>query len=79
MNAAGRLEDISIGIECLITDDADQARQLASTLDQLNRERRGIEEEMQHQALDLLGGLQLDSHNRCRMVCVCMTKPGTRV
>ncbi|MDI3323049.1 single-stranded-DNA-specific exonuclease RecJ [Pontibacterium granulatum] len=70
LNAAGRLEDISIGIECLITDDADQARQLASTLDQLNRERRGIEEEMQHQALDLLGGLQLEAQSMPYGVCL---------
>lgn len=70
LNAAGRLEDISIGIECLITDDADQARQLASTLDQLNRERRGIEEEMQHQALDLLDGLQLDAQAMPYGICL---------
>lgn len=70
LNAAGRLEDISIGIECLITENADQARQLASTLDQLNRERRGIEEEMQHQALELLSSLQLDARSMPYGVCL---------
>lgn len=70
LNAAGRLEDISIGIECLMTEDEDQARQLASTLDQLNRERRGIEEEMQHQALELLNTLQLDSDEMPFGVCL---------
>lgn len=70
LNAAGRLEDISIGIECLITENADQARQLASTLDQLNRERRGIEEEMQHQALELLSSLQLDTRSMPYGVCL---------
>lgn len=60
LNAAGRLEDISIGIECLLSDDYDYALDLARTLDELNRERRGIEQEMQQQALVLLDRLQLD-------------------
>lgn len=63
LNAAGRLEDISIGIECLITDDEAVAKQLAETLDQLNRERRGIESEMQQQALTLLDSLHLDEQS----------------
>ncbi|QEQ95648.1 single-stranded-DNA-specific exonuclease RecJ [Neptunomonas concharum] len=60
LNAAGRLEDMSIGIECLLSDDEDYARELAQTLDQLNLERRGIEQEMQQQALSLLDQIQLD-------------------
>lgn len=60
LNAAGRLEDMSIGIECLLSDDADYALDLARTLDDLNKERRGIEQEMQQQALVLLEQLQLD-------------------
>ncbi|WP_432697456.1 single-stranded-DNA-specific exonuclease RecJ [Marinobacterium sp. YM272] len=60
LNAAGRLEDMSIGIECLLSDDYDYALDLARTLDDLNRERRGIEQEMQQQALVLLDQLQLD-------------------
>ena len=55
LNAAGRLEDMSIGIECLLTDDWDRALRLASELDRLNRERRSIEEEMKEQALAALG------------------------
>jgi len=51
LNAAGRLADMSLGIECLITDDLGRALNIAQQLDQLNRERRGIEADMQEQAL----------------------------
>lgn len=57
LNAAGRLEDMSIGIECLLTDDPQRARDLALRLDELNRERRGIEAEMQAGALAILESL----------------------
>jgi single-stranded-DNA-specific exonuclease len=66
LNAAGRLEDMSLGIECLLTDDDSQALQIAARLDQLNRDRRSIEQDMQQQAmaslqplLDQLGHEQL--------------------
>lgn len=61
LNAAGRLDDMSIGIECLLTNDPQRARELAVQLDSLNQERRGIEQEMQQQALALLDALQLDA------------------
>ncbi len=51
LNAAGRLDDMSIGIECLLTDDPARAREQAVRLDGLNRERREIEQGMQQQAL----------------------------
>jgi single-stranded-DNA-specific exonuclease len=51
LNAAGRLDDMSIGIECLLTDDAQQADRLAGELDRLNQERRAIEARMQAEAL----------------------------
>lgn len=51
LNAAGRLSDMSLGIECLITDDDARASNIAQELDQLNRERREIEAGMQEQAL----------------------------
>ena len=51
LNAAGRLEDMSLGIECLLTDDPGKARRMAMELDALNRQRREIEEEMRVQAL----------------------------
>ena len=60
LNAAGRLQDMSIGIRCLLTDDPVQAKNLASELDELNRERRSIETEMQDQAMQHLENLQLD-------------------
>ncbi|HEX5476312.1 MAG TPA: single-stranded-DNA-specific exonuclease RecJ [Burkholderiales bacterium] len=51
LNAAGRLADMSVGIECLVTDDEARAANLAQQLDRLNRERRSIEAEMLRQAL----------------------------
>lgn len=50
INAAGRLEDISIGIECLLTDDMNTAMQHAAVLDQINGRRRQIESTMREQA-----------------------------
>jgi single-stranded-DNA-specific exonuclease len=50
INAAGRLDDISLGIECLTTDDANRALEIATQLDHLNRERKGIEAGMRDEA-----------------------------
>ncbi len=47
INAAGRLEDMGIGIEALLTDDLGQARQIAATLQAINDERRALQTEMQ--------------------------------
>ena len=54
LNAAGRLDDMSLGIECLLAADPARARELASRLDKLNRERREIEGEMQASALKMV-------------------------
>ncbi|MEN8174523.1 MAG: DHHA1 domain-containing protein, partial [Pseudomonadota bacterium] len=51
LNAAGRLDDMSLGIACLLERDEGRARQLALRLDELNRERRAIESEMKRQAI----------------------------
>lgn len=51
LNAAGRLTDMSLGIECLLTDDEQVATEIAKKLDNLNKERRQIQDEMQAQAL----------------------------
>jgi len=51
LNAAGRLDDMSIGIACLLTDDRNEARLAAEQLDQLNRERRDIEQQMKEEAM----------------------------
>jgi len=57
LNAAGRLADMTLGIECLLTDDTDRATELATQLDRINRERRDIEGDMREQALQLVEGL----------------------
>lgn len=54
LNAAGRLDDMSTGIECLLTDDEMRAQQLALTLDELNRQRREIEAGMRDEAMNQL-------------------------
>ncbi|MDE2598173.1 MAG: single-stranded-DNA-specific exonuclease RecJ [Rhodocyclaceae bacterium] len=54
LNAAGRLSDMSLGIECLITDDPARAANIAQELDQINRERRSIEADMQADTAILL-------------------------
>lgn len=51
LNAAGRLDDMTVGIQCLLADDMDSAAMLAARLDQLNQERRTIEAKMQIEAL----------------------------
>ncbi|THF67565.1 single-stranded-DNA-specific exonuclease RecJ [Pseudothauera nasutitermitis] len=56
LNAAGRLADMSLGIECLATDDPGRAFNIAQELDRLNRERRSIEAGMQEDALARLEG-----------------------
>ena len=50
INAAGRLSDMTLGIECLLTDDTGRADELARTLDGINRQRRDIETDMREQA-----------------------------
>ncbi len=54
LNAAGRLDDMSLGIECLLCDDPLRVREIARQLDQLNDERKHIEHDMQTQALQVL-------------------------
>ncbi|HLY53506.1 MAG TPA: DHHA1 domain-containing protein, partial [Steroidobacteraceae bacterium] len=51
LNAAGRIDDMSIGIQCLLADEDEEAQRLAGRLDQLNEERRVIEARMQQEAL----------------------------
>jgi single-stranded-DNA-specific exonuclease len=57
LNAAGRLDDMSLGINCLLADDAATALRIAAKLDALNRERRGIEADMQDSALAALDAI----------------------
>lgn len=54
LNAAGRLDDMSLGIECLVTESYQHAREIASELDGFNKDRRQIEAGMQKEALDII-------------------------
>lgn len=60
INAAGRLDDIQIGIECLLSDDANKVQALAQQLDQLNRQRRSTEQSMREDAAEYLSQITLD-------------------
>ena len=68
INAAGRLEDISIGIECLLTDDMNTAQRHAAILDQINGERRQIESTMREQAFAFVDAMD----DRRLPPCVCV-------
>lgn len=67
INAAGRLADMSLGIHCLLTDDPDQALQLAQELDAINQERRSIELSMREEAMNALAH---EPPARAASVCV---------
>ena len=60
LNAAGRLTDMTIGIECLLSGDAVRAGELAGQLDALNRERRELEAQMQASAIDIVERIEVD-------------------
>ena len=68
INAAGRLEDISVGIECLLTDDYDVAMRDAQLLDRINSDRRDIESTMRDQAFAYVDSLGSQRWPAC--VCV---------
>jgi single-stranded-DNA-specific exonuclease len=70
LNAAGRLDDMSLGIECLLADDAANARSMAAQLDVLNRDRKEIESGMQAQALAAIEHLQLQEASLPTGLCL---------
>jgi single-stranded-DNA-specific exonuclease len=70
INAAGRLSDMTLGIECLLTDDAARAAELAKTLDGINRQRREIEGTMRDQALAVAESLFEDEQAPPPAICV---------
>lgn len=73
LNAAGRLDDMSLGIECLITTDPKMARSFCQQLDELNLERRQIESEMKEQAMLALEKLSInDEENKHLPVALCL-------
>ena len=59
LNAAGRLDDMSLGINCLLAQTPAAAKQLAEKLDELNCERRALEAQMQQEAFDIVQNLKL--------------------
>ena len=70
INAAGRLSDMTLGIECLLTDDTQRADELANTLDKINRERRVIEGDMREQAMQIAEALFEEGEEPPPAVCV---------
>lgn len=74
LNAAGRLDDMTLGIQCLLTDDPYLARDIAQQLDELNHDRRAIEATMQREAMSVLESLHL-SDNDALPWGVCLYRP----
>lgn len=70
INAAGRLADMSIGIRCLLSEDYEQALDLAKQLDEWNHTRRSIEQEMNEQALQ-----EIESENFSLQHAICVFNP----
>ncbi|MCK4950988.1 MAG: single-stranded-DNA-specific exonuclease RecJ [Gammaproteobacteria bacterium] len=70
LNAAGRLDDMSLGIECLLTDDPQQAHEFAGQLNTLNSNRREIEDQMREQAMADLNRLHLDASTMPYGLCI---------
>ena len=70
INAAGRLADMTLGIECLLTDDAARGDELARALDAINRERRDIEGGMREQAMQIVESLFDQSEEPPAAICV---------
>ena len=67
LNAAGRLDDMSVGINCLLADDLESATALAQKLDALNRERRAIEADMTEQAVEQIDAMDVDPKDNYTM------------
>jgi single-stranded-DNA-specific exonuclease len=70
LNAAGRLDDMSLGIECLLSDTAAKAIQMAKELDSLNQERKHIEQDMKTKAYEIIKRLKLNE--KTLPVALCM-------
>jgi len=70
LNAAGRMDDMSIGIECLLTESAQRARELAVQLDALNLERREVEAQMRQEAMQAIAALELDEADLPYSLCL---------
>lgn len=76
LNAAGRLDSMSLGIECLLTDDHEKAAMFAAQLDELNQERRVIEAEMKEQAMLAVEKLSKKIENNLHLpIALCLVDP----
>ena len=79
LNAAGRLDDMSLGIDCLLSDNIHSAYEMAQKLDNLNQERKAIENDMQQQALTYIAQLKLNSKNLLPLgLCLFGTRLASR-
>lgn len=76
LNAAGRLDDMSLGIACLLADNQQEAEHLAEQLDSLNKERRIIEAEMKDQALILVHQMTKKMESSRLPKALCLMDPG---
>jgi single-stranded-DNA-specific exonuclease len=74
LNAAGRLEDMALGIECLLCDDPGQARELAQVLDGINGERRAVQQQMVGEAESALASVP--DHTTAPRNAHCLFDPG---
>lgn len=70
LNAAGRMEDMGLGINLLLTDNWQQALSTAAQLDQINLERRAVEQQMQQDALTMLDRLSLETDDQAPGFCL---------
>ncbi len=75
INAAGRMSDMSIGIECLVTDDEGRALELAERLDLLNKQRRVTEAKMQEEALAIVSRLNFHEPGAQLPYALCLFDP----
>ena len=70
INAAGRLEDISTGIACLLADDKGSAMKLARSLDAINHKRRKVEKTMEEEALSLMENITINDNQTSASICL---------
>lgn len=75
LNAAGRLDDMSLGIECLLAVNVDAAITMAEALDELNAERREIESQMKQQAVEIVSTLTLAAQSKQLPSGLCLFDP----
>jgi single-stranded-DNA-specific exonuclease len=75
LNAAGRLEDMGVGIRCLLADDPEEAGALAAQLDELNHSRRSMQEQMQGEAMAMVRGIVDRLEQQPLPNCLCLHDP----